>query len=522
MFSAMTVPSLPRCPLAALSGAVLGALLGLPLLHYCYGFDQGVYGTIAEVMRRGGLPYRDAWEMRPPGVFYAYGAAFALLGQSPLSLRIFDLLSLALSSSALAVISTRRFGSVTAGMIAALALPLLYVPFGYWHTAQSESFQMPFILWGLALWPVPDGTTRTALYCFAAGVLLGISGLFKTSSIFIPLAVLLDRVRIDWKAPTVAGRLRLAGLTAVALAMPTLLVFTYYAARGVLPEMTRALFVFAPEYARASWQDPILPALDRARELLFDLLSLPALLLAGCGLARALACRRAEALRWAVFSIGAALSIVLQMKFLQYHYVAFLPFIALWMGLAAIEPRAPSRGGLLNVVSLLLAAALAGAFLHRSRVRLGPEWRELARPAAERRPECDRAFPPGRECPSHDAARAIRARTGPEDAIFIWGNDPKLYLLADRPQAGAYSYIIPVTVPWAGRETVHDLVERLRHERPRLIITVRNDAVEAIVRRPEDSEGLLDVFPEMRDFIQTRYREVENLGRHRLWARSGS
>src|SRR3954463_15289796 len=49
--------------------AVAAALLALPLLSYPFGWDQCVFGTIADTMRHGGVVYRDAWEHKPPGVY---------------------------------------------------------------------------------------------------------------------------------------------------------------------------------------------------------------------------------------------------------------------------------------------------------------------------------------------------------------------------------------------------------------------------------------------------------------------
>ncbi len=43
------------------------------------GQDQGLYHAVAEEILRGGVPYRDAWDPKPPGVFYAHAAVLALI-----------------------------------------------------------------------------------------------------------------------------------------------------------------------------------------------------------------------------------------------------------------------------------------------------------------------------------------------------------------------------------------------------------------------------------------------------------
>src|SRR5882724_9164740 len=45
-----------------------------------YGRDQGIYATVAATMLRGGMPYRDAWDFKPPGIYVIYALARAVFG----------------------------------------------------------------------------------------------------------------------------------------------------------------------------------------------------------------------------------------------------------------------------------------------------------------------------------------------------------------------------------------------------------------------------------------------------------
>ena len=53
-------------------------LLGLPSLQWPYGADQAMFACIARVWSRGDLPYRDAWDVKPPGIFADYRLGLAL------------------------------------------------------------------------------------------------------------------------------------------------------------------------------------------------------------------------------------------------------------------------------------------------------------------------------------------------------------------------------------------------------------------------------------------------------------
>jgi hypothetical protein len=68
-----------------LPAAVLGLLIVVlaikaPAFVTPMGQDQGLYHAVGDVIRGGGVPYRDAWDPKPPGVFYAHAALLSMLG----------------------------------------------------------------------------------------------------------------------------------------------------------------------------------------------------------------------------------------------------------------------------------------------------------------------------------------------------------------------------------------------------------------------------------------------------------
>src|SRR5579862_3368911 len=166
--------------LGTLAGGLVGGILSLPLLAYHFCWDQGAYATIADTLSRGGVGYRDAWELRPPGGFYAYLIAFSLFGRSEASVRILEIISVAVTSGGLAYLFSSRFRSPWAGFVAAASLPFVILPFGHWDTAQPESCQMPFLVWSIAVWPRPEDKERSGVRCALSGLLLGPAAIIKT------------------------------------------------------------------------------------------------------------------------------------------------------------------------------------------------------------------------------------------------------------------------------------------------------------------------------------------------------
>ena len=62
--------------------ALAFALLRIPYVSVPLERDEGEYAYIAQRSTHGEVPYRDAFDQKPPGVFLAYRGAFALFGQS--------------------------------------------------------------------------------------------------------------------------------------------------------------------------------------------------------------------------------------------------------------------------------------------------------------------------------------------------------------------------------------------------------------------------------------------------------
>src|SRR5579859_8202493 len=58
---------------------LLAVLVKGPQFVTPMGQDQGLYHAVAEEILRGGVPYRDAWDPKPPGVFYTHAAILALI-----------------------------------------------------------------------------------------------------------------------------------------------------------------------------------------------------------------------------------------------------------------------------------------------------------------------------------------------------------------------------------------------------------------------------------------------------------
>src|SRR5262249_12767504 len=141
---------------------LLAAGLLLPSLFYPFGRDQGVFAYAGSVILRGGWPYRDVWDVKPPGIYYTYAAMLACTGSSMAGVRACDLLAVVATTLLLRSVLRPMIGAVAA-WLGALLYPAMYLRLGFWGMAQAESYAN---LWtAAALWAWLRGTGVQVFRC---------------------------------------------------------------------------------------------------------------------------------------------------------------------------------------------------------------------------------------------------------------------------------------------------------------------------------------------------------------------
>ncbi|MET0592315.1 MAG: glycosyltransferase family 39 protein, partial [Polyangiaceae bacterium] len=239
------------------------AYLFLQIAMFRYGRDQGIYAMVAESIRQGGMPYRDAWDFKPPGIFAVFALARALFGASETGIRLLEIMGLGSVVVAFAIFAARFFGDFRAGIVAGALAVLVHGELEFWHTAQPESFGGMLTAWALVLatFEPREGDARARLQQLAAwaiaGACYGAAFLMKpplgagalASSAFVTWRMLQKsekRSPLDYALPTL--------VIGAGSAVPILLCVAWYAARGALGDLYEAIFVFAPHYTKLSWE----------------------------------------------------------------------------------------------------------------------------------------------------------------------------------------------------------------------------------------------------------------------------
>jgi len=515
---------------ALLVGVGVLLLVGLVLLlGYGYGRDQGIYAVVAGAIVRGGAPYLDAWDFKPPAIFGVYAAARALLGPGIVAVRGVEALAYLSLVPAFMLLSRRVLGDARPGLLAAAVALFAQLQLEYWDTAQPESFGGVAVVWALvlALSAEDAGGAARRRAQLGAGALYAVAGLFKPhlgAGILVSAALAARGARRSG-APAAPPLLFYAvgGALVVAVAV------VWLVAAGAWPATLETFLVFLPSYHAVRFEWAALPV-DALRTLRDALFGFTAFVPAGLVLLVALPPLAPRERAAALHAVGVVLvqlaGVATQARFYPYHFAASLTLLALPAGWGLWKGWQRARRSRLGV-AVALAAALMLAwktpavpayggldFWERARLRVAllvdrvdPRAENLLHTAGDVHYGANRR-----------AASWITTRTPPDSTLYVWGFEPMLYAMADRRPASRWIYNVPQRLDWEHRERVRkELLADLRRERPAAIVVVQRDVREGVTGSDRDSRAALERFPELDRLLVEAYApawSVEDLTVH--------
>ena len=226
----------------------------VPSLAQPAGGDQSLYTYQAQRMLDGGVPYRDAWDQKPPAVFFIYAALWRIWPHESV-VAAADLAAAALTAWLLVILGRRWFGQpvglIAAGLFLLLADPSIQRHGGLTVRAQCETFIALAVTAALvALTSRPRRSWRLMM----AGVWLGVACWLKYNAAVFALPVGLATVL--WTAEPAPGstpdsRRRWADLATVGagVVMVSLAMLAYFAAHGALDDLRRATIDYNLQYS---------------------------------------------------------------------------------------------------------------------------------------------------------------------------------------------------------------------------------------------------------------------------------
>jgi hypothetical protein len=444
---------------------VVFAALRAPYLEVPLERDEGEYAYIAQRMLAGDVPYRDAFDQKPPGVFVAYLAAFALFGESVEGIHAFLGLWSACTALALYGLVQRLAGGLPAAMATLLFAIASTDPRIVATAANTELFMLlPLVLsTSLMLAALEKAGLLRWIGC---GALVMAACWFKpvaaTQALFVGSVVLVERVRLGPAGPS--PFLAAAGLLAGAL-LVSLPVAGALAAHGAWEPFVDAVLLHNLAYSSAL---PIMDGLGHAFHWLtyqlpsfwlIWLLALAALVWPGLAEPRT----RALLAGWWLATIA---GISIGFYFRPHYFVQWLPPLCALAGIggAGLARRVldrPAPGvawvGFAAVSLAVVAAPLVGTWGFLS----------AGSPEAVSR----RIYGMNPFVESVRIGDYIARTSEPGESIYIVGSEPQILFYAKRPSATRYIFFYPLTAGHPdARERQEEVMASVREKRPRYVV----------------------------------------------------
>jgi hypothetical protein len=508
---------------AALSLAAVALLSGtwaLMALAWPMGFDHGLYTWTGDVVIRGGLPYRDSWDMHGPLVPYLFALPRAVFGPRFWGVRVLDLLILGASLYALyrllATVASR-----TAAMWAVAVFPLCYASTGFNETAQPDGWVGLALM--VAIVPLLVRKTPGIALVFTSGLAVGAAALVKpvfAAFLLVPFVCLFNGGRPAWKA--LAGRTLVMG---IGFLIPIAATAAWFVSQGGLSYLVEVHLAYTSQVysplASLDLQGRVRGLLDYIWTARVVAVAQPAVLLGAFALRRSHPGVFRALVTWVL--LGIAL-VMLQNKYYMYHWHIILPPLAALAAAGLHAALAPARGASRD--TRLLAVVLLGVIVVHAASRPGLRLLDdvryavgaLDKQAYTARFRSD-TFEPAA---IREVGTYIRGRTTSADRLAIYGFDAGILYESGRESAfrmAGWSW--PVTEGEGSpirEEYRREYLASMERTRPTYVVVNRGAGNEET--SPTLMPPALTGFPELASVIQGNYRYEKHFGRYTLYRRA--
>jgi hypothetical protein len=492
----------------------------LPSLVQPMGADQGLYAYVGERIRAGDLPYRDAWDQKPPAIHLTYGLMRAVLPRDA-SVPGTDLLMAAAVAALLWRLGERVAGPLVGGWAAIVFLALSNPAFarlgGVSVRAQCETFIAAAVT-GAFLCLARGREEASARNLVIAGALFGLAFTFKYNAAAYALAGV--AALFLWQ------RLSVRALTAIAggFVLPIAGLVMWFVVGGALGDLYDATILYNLRYSGETYQGP-LQAL--AYLLTFPVLHarVDALWLvggAGCAVLLATSWRRPQDLFPVAWVAAACVSIAINgSRELPQYFVQAAPPLALAAAWAGSRIRTPWR--VVNVACV--AVVLIGIWRVNDFSKLLDNTRHDANYALGRMTRTDHLARYGDRATRKYSALAmdelggfLRSQSVPADPVFVFGFSSGAYVAAERRSASRFFWSRPIIVGFNDGKPgygVSGLVHDLRTNQPAIVALQQRDWYPDV----DDSAHFFMATPALAEWLRASYDRVPAIEGFDVWMR---
>ena len=491
---------------------VFGLALFWPMLGRHVAGDVGVYSYVGSCFADGLIPYRDAWDIKSPGIFFQYGIAILMLGHSDLAVILMDFI-LALGAAFMIFAAAERVRNVTAAIFAAAAWLVTYNFMhleGWFGQPETAAALIATLLFYLAL----DEEPLTGWPCFISGLAVGTLFWYKLPFILFAI-LLLPRMGRSFVRNRAWETIGPGFMGFVAATLPVILYFLAVQSGNHLWEG----LIVAPFLMTTTFTFPIVTQLKSFVRSFAELSVwvLPTLLFALLSVTSLSKVKKfEERMTWGYLALAVVI-VVVQQRYLMYYWILILPPLSILAGIGA--EKAFKWSETLTKTEWVRMTALVGLFTIVTWPRAETYWTAYMAGMREEDRMAMLAQYPTTYGQGEKRVRAaelvtigeqIRQLTGVDDKVLSFDMDPAINFYADRKQPTRFSYLWPLRTPSFDRlGWKAEFSKEIMKGKPKFIILCRDNREAAL-----DPDGLkgMHKFPTLESWFKKNYA---------LYAKSG-
>jgi 4-amino-4-deoxy-L-arabinose transferase-like glycosyltransferase len=428
--------------------------LRMAFLHEPFERDEGVYAYIGQEILRGGVPYKDVLDIKPPGVYYIYATAIALGGETVEGIRIVTAVY-SLLTVILVFLTARKLAGQWSGLAAALLYGVYSTsPHIHGSGCNTEVFMvLPEI--AAIYFFLRRNDLHGRRYLLLSGLCLSAAMLIKTVSVAYVLLFFIMVIIPEAGSLKVRNVVRDLVILALPMILTAALVIFYFYAHDALHDFWYWNVIHPRKYLNSSdVKGPnwfiLIPYLLPELLPLF-VIGVPVLIWR-------IATNRTHGDILVLLSIVAAcVGVYLPGKLFPHYFIQLIPPVSIAAGISfgevAREKGRSSLAALLLMTVLLLYPIMKYYkyyFIYSadevSTRKFGPTFVR-----------------------SQETARYVKERTSPNDYFYQWGMATELYFLSGRRAPNRY--ISNMMIKWSQdpHRAVKLMIDSIAMKRPRYI-----------------------------------------------------
>ncbi|HXC34717.1 MAG TPA: glycosyltransferase family 39 protein [Candidatus Acidoferrales bacterium] len=425
--------------------------------------DEGEYAYSGQLILQGILPYKLAFNMKFPGVYFMYAFLMAIFGQSAAGIHIGIFLVTSITALFIFFIG-RELLSETGALIAAIIyICLAALPKAAGLAGHATHFVSLFVCAGIAALLIAR-RRNSCIWWFVSGMAFGLAILMKQHAVFFPIFIL---VWLSWKGLRQKPQISVlyVVLFCVGCVIPFLVTAIGFACAGLWHAFVFWTFEYARQYVSmlplragqfASGFDPVFES--GIWVWIFGVVGLICLWRKQATLAE---------LAGLMFLAGLAAACP-GFYFRNHYFLMAMPGLSLLNAAFILTVtkalKDHSHATWVKYIPLCLTAFVVGDLLaNNARMWFDRMPLQLSRELYAANP-----FPE-----SVEVADYLKEHTSAADAIAVIGSEPQIFFLSHRHSASGFIYLYALTEPQPlAPQMRREFTSQIETTRPKYVVSV--------------------------------------------------